>query len=146
MEEHSSSCLCSWETIRAVLTHLFGPGRFVCPGASLSRKLLPSLEAEHVEWGVADWGRATLVAAADDPLALDGKTVRGARTDGLIAPHLLSFRTHHSQQTLLHVVVCKKTNEIPVAPALLSCLPVAGRVFTADALHTPKAFMQGDHA
>jgi predicted transposase YbfD/YdcC len=89
-----------------------------------------------------DWIRSTLVAGPDDPIALDGKTVRGARTDQQAAPHLLSFRTHQSQETLFQVAVSEKTNEIPVAQALLPCLPLAGRVCTADALHTQKEFMR----
>ncbi|HEY1353671.1 MAG TPA: ISAs1 family transposase [Ktedonobacteraceae bacterium] len=83
-----------------------------------------------------------MLAQADDPIALDGKTVRGARTQEQAAPHLLSFRTHHSQETLVQVAVSEKTNEIPVAQALLPCLPLTGRVCTADALHTQKEFMQ----
>jgi hypothetical protein len=35
----------------------------------------------------------------------------------------------------------EKTNEIPVAKALLSSLPLAGRVCTAAALHTHAALM-----
>ncbi len=65
----------------------------------------------------------TLHASPDDPIALDGKTVRGAKTQEHAAPHLLSFRTHQSQETLLQVAVCEKTNEIPVAQALLPALP-----------------------
>jgi hypothetical protein len=119
-----------------LLLRLFGPRDFSCPSASLYRKLLPRLEAEQIEYALADWIRSTLQAQPDGPIALDGKTVRGARTAEGAAPHLLSFRTHQSQETLLQVAVCEKTNEIPVAQALLPCLPVAGRVFTADALHT----------
>jgi len=126
---------------RLLLIRLFGFRRFLCPSDSLYRKLLPRLDAAHIEWALADWIRTTLCAQADDPIALDGKTVRGARSDDESAPHLLSFRTHHSQETLLQVVVSEKTNEIPVAQALLPCLPVEGRVFTADALHTQKDFM-----
>jgi len=100
------------------------------------------LDAESIEWALADWIRSTLVAQPEDPIALDGKTVRGARTDEQAAPHLLSFRTHQSQETLFQVCVSEKTNEIPVAQALLPCLPLAGRVCTADALHTQKDFMQ----
>jgi predicted transposase YbfD/YdcC len=125
-----------------LLLELFGPRRFLCPDDSLYRKLLPRLDAEHIEWTLADWIRSTLCAQADDPIALDGKTVRGARKDEQSAPHLLSFRTHQSQETLLQVVVGEKTNEIPVAQALLPCLPVDGRIITADALHTQKNFMQ----
>jgi predicted transposase YbfD/YdcC len=126
---------------RPLLIRLFGPRCFLCPSDSLYRKLLPRLDAEHIEWALADWIRSTLCAQSDDPIALDGKTVRGARTGEQPAPHLLSFRTHHSQETLLQVVVSQKTNEIPVAQALLPCLPVHGRIFTADALHTQKDFM-----
>jgi predicted transposase YbfD/YdcC len=125
---------------RRLLSRLFGPRRFLCPSDSLYRKLLPRLDAQHIEWTLADWVRTTLCAQAEDPIALDGKTVRGARTDDQPAPHLLSFRTHHSQEPLLQVRVCDKTNEIPVAQARLSCLPLAGRVCMADALHTQKHF------
>jgi predicted transposase YbfD/YdcC len=125
---------------RRLLMRLFGPRRFLCPSDSLYRKLLPRLDAEHIEWTLADWIRTTLCAEAEDPIALDGKTVRGARTDDQPAPHLLSFRTHHSQETLLQVAVSDKTNEIPLAQALLPCLPLAGRVCTADARPTQKNF------
>ncbi len=128
---------------RHLLTQLFGPRRFLCHCDSLSRKLLPRLDGEQIEWALADWIRTTLQAKADDPIALDGKTVRGAATNQQPAPHLLSFRTHHSQETLLQVVVSEKTNEIPVAQALLPCLPLEGRVCTADALHPQKDFMLG---
>lgn len=124
-----------------LLIRLFGPRRFLCPSDSLYRKLLPRLDAQQIECTLADWIRRTLQAQADDPIALDGKTVRGASTADGSAPHLLSFRTHQSQETLLQVRVSEKTNEIPIAQALLPCLPVAGRVLTADALHTQKDFM-----
>lgn len=124
-----------------LLIRLFGPRRFWCPSDSLYRKLLPRLDAEQIEWTLADWIRSTLMAQPQDSIALDGKTVRGARTGEQSAPHLLSFRTHQSQETLLQVAVSDKTNEIPVAQALLPCLPLAGRVCTADALHTQKDFM-----
>lgn len=68
--------------------------------------------------------------------ALDGKTVRGARTGDQRAPHLLSVCTHQSGETVAQVRVEDKTTEGPVARALLPALPVAGRVVTADALHT----------
>jgi predicted transposase YbfD/YdcC len=126
---------------RYVLSRLFGKRPFLCPSDSLLRKLLPRLHAEQIEWALADWIRMTLHASPDDPIALDGKTVRGAGNADHPAPHLLSFRTHQSQETLLQVAVCEKTNEIPIAQALLPCLPLQGRVCTADALHTQKEFM-----
>lgn len=127
---------------RFLLLRLFGARSFLCPSDSLLRKLLPRLDAEQVEWALADWIRMSLQASPDDPIALDGKTVRGAVSAEHSAPHLLSFRTHRSQETLFQVAVSEKTNEIPVAQALLPCLPLAGRICTADALHTQKEFMR----
>jgi hypothetical protein len=72
---------------RSLLAQVFGPRRFLCPSDSLSRRLLPRLSVEHLEWAIADWVHATLAARADEPIALDGKTVRGARTDEQAAPH-----------------------------------------------------------
>jgi predicted transposase YbfD/YdcC len=126
---------------RELLAQLFGPRRFLCPCDSLYRYLLPRISAEHLEWALADWLRATLVAQADEPIALDGKSIRGATTGEQKAPHLLSFCTHYSQEILLQVRVDAKTNEIPIAQQLLPCLPVAGRVYTADAMHTQVDFV-----
>lgn len=63
---------------RGLLARLFAPRRFLCPCDSLYRWLLPRLSPEHLEWALADWIRASLVATDDDPFTLDGKTVRGA--------------------------------------------------------------------
>ena len=58
------------------------------------------------------------------------------------APHLLSFRTHQSQETLLQVVVAEKTNEIPIAQALLPCLPICSGASSQQTLCIPmKDFM-----
>ncbi len=72
----------------------------------------------------------------------DGKVVRGAVTLTQPAPHLLSVSTHDTGETLLQVRVDDKTNEIPVAQAILPHLPLRGRVVTADALHTQTATAQ----
>jgi len=51
---------------------------------------LPRLSAEHLEWALAGWVRATRPAQDDEPMALDGQTVRGAASGEQAAPHLLS--------------------------------------------------------
>jgi predicted transposase YbfD/YdcC len=123
---------------RALLRRYCGPRRHLTPTGSLYRRLLPRLSVAPVEAALACWVRESLAAEADDALAWDGKTLRGAALAGAAAPapHLLSVSTHRSQETLLQVRVDEKTNEIPVARALLPALPLAGRVVTADALHT----------
>jgi predicted transposase YbfD/YdcC len=124
-----------WEH-RTLLAAHFPDQRFHTPTGSLYRRLLPRLSVAHLEAALATWVHGSLHAPADEALAFDGKTVRGAATAGQTAPHLLSVSTHDSQETLLQVRVEATTNEIPVARAVLPVLPLAGRVVTADALHT----------
>jgi hypothetical protein len=125
-----------------LLREVFGMRLFLTPSGSLSRKLLPRLDAQAVEDVLGRWIQATFQAGADEPIALDGKAVRGAKMGDQPAPHLLSFCTHDSQQTLLQVRVSEKTNEIPVAKEVLPRLPIAGRVLTSDARPTHADFMQ----
>lgn len=123
---------------KTLLARVLGPLRHGTPTAALYRWVLARLVAEHVEWVLASWVQTTLQAAADAPLVADGKTVRGALTEAG-APHLLSFSLADTQETVLQVRVDGKTNEIPVVQEMLPYVPVAGRVFLADALHTQHA-------
>src|SRR5437763_6041460 len=129
----------------ALLRRVFGRRLFLTPSASLYRWLLPQLDARAIERVLGSWVQATTTAQPDEPLALDGKTLRGARSGEQTAPHLLAFVTHHSQETFFQVRVDEKTNEIPVAKQVLPTLPIGQRVCTADALHTHAAFMRLRH-
>lgn len=119
---------------------------FCVEADSLYRWLLPHLSAEHVEAALADWVWVTLQAQPDDPIALDGKAVRGAGCTDQAAPHLLVCCTHYSQETLFQVRVECKPNKIPIAQALLAVVLLHGCVCTADALHTHLAFVQAVRA
>lgn len=131
---------------RPLLRATFGARAHLTPSDSLYRRLLPRLDVEQIEAVLATWIAATRPANDTEAVALDGKTVRGARTLHDAAPHLLAFCTHETQETLLQVRVSDKTNEIPVAQAVASRLNWQGRVCTADALHTQTAFVQTFHA
>jgi predicted transposase YbfD/YdcC len=102
----------------------------------LYRWILPQINAEEVEHTLSAWIIASSQASCTDPLAVDGKTVRGARTEERDAPHLLSCFTHQSQEVWAELAVGEKTNEIPEARKLLPTLPIGGRVCTFDALHS----------
>jgi predicted transposase YbfD/YdcC len=124
---------------RSLLARVCGPRRHCTPTGSLYRRLLPRLSVAHVERAVAGWVQQTRPVRDREPLAGDGKTVRGARTQTQAAPHLLSISTHDTHETLVQVRVDDKTNEIPVLQELLPHLPLRGRVVTAAALHTQTA-------
>jgi predicted transposase YbfD/YdcC len=130
---------------RALLSRLFGHRRFLSPTGALYRWLLPQLSIHALETLLSCWVRATLHPASHSPIALDGKVVRGAKTAEHAAPNLLSFRTHDEQETLLQIRVEDKTNEIPVAQAMLPLIAQPGRIYTADALHTQGRWMHVVH-
>jgi predicted transposase YbfD/YdcC len=125
---------------RTLLRRLFPDQRWHTPSGSLFRKLLPRLDPEQVEAQLAQW--ISQAVADDEPIALDGKTLHGSGAAGGTALQLLSISTHESGQTLLQTTVSDKTNEIPVAQAVLPTLPLVDRVCTADALHTHRELCQ----
>jgi hypothetical protein len=75
-------------------------------------------------------------------IAIDGKTVRGARNKTGKAPHLVAALAHGIGAVLGQVAVDEKSNEIPAVRELLKAFTdLAGAVFTIDALcgHPHKA-------
>ena len=69
-------------------------------------------------------------------IAVDGKTMRGARLGQASAPHLLSALDHATGAVLTQARVADKSNEIPAIRELLEPLNLDGVVVTADAMHT----------
>jgi hypothetical protein len=68
-------------------------------------------------------------------IAIDGKTVRGARSKAGKAPHLVAALAHGIGAVLGQVAVEEKSNEIPVVRELLKAFAdLAGAVFTIEAL------------
>ncbi|MEV7380674.1 ISAs1 family transposase [Streptomyces lydicus] len=72
-------------------------------------------------------------------LAVDGKAVRGSRTDGSQAVHLLAAALHACQTVISQRQVAAKSNEIPAFAPLLDRIALRGVVVTADAMHTQRA-------
>jgi hypothetical protein len=112
-----------------LLQGLFGPRLFFTPSGSLYRWLLPQIDVEAVEQVFVTWIRATSLASTTDPLAVDGKTARGARTKERGAPHLLSCFTHQSQEVWAQLAVGEKpTRSRRHAHCFLPCPFMVGSV------------------
>jgi predicted transposase YbfD/YdcC len=70
-------------------------------------------------------------------IAIDGKTVRGAKDKTGKAPHLVAALAHGIGAVLGQAAVDAKSNEIPAVRELLKAFTsLAGAVITIDALHT----------
>jgi predicted transposase YbfD/YdcC len=77
-----------------------------------------------------------------DAIAIDGKTLRGSQKQGAPGVHLLSALAHRVGLTLAQQAVDDKTNELPVAVAVLRHLVLEGRSVTMDALLTQRQIAQ----
>jgi predicted transposase YbfD/YdcC len=82
------------------------------------------------------WTRA-VQAGGRLVIAIDGKTVRGAKNKTGKAPHLVAALAHGIGAVLGQVAVDAKSNEIPAVRELLKAFAdLAGAVLTIDAMHT----------
>ncbi|MCI4674102.1 ISAs1 family transposase [Candidatus Mycolicibacterium alkanivorans] len=116
----------------------FGLPSGSAPDESTLRKLFARLDADALDRALGLWmWTRTFTVDRRRVIALDGKTVRGARTrpDGK-APHLLAAFDHDAGVVLGQVAVDVKSNEIPAARTLLGSLELDGVVVTLDAMHT----------
>jgi len=105
------------------------------PSESTIRRTLALLDADDLDARLAGW-MATRVGhlAGRRVIAVDGKTMRGARTtDG--APHLVAAFDQSAGAVLGQLAVASKSNEIPALRDLLDSMDITGAVITADAMH-----------
>ena len=117
------------------------------PATTTMWRLLIRLDADLLTTVLADWLRTrTPPVTSQRPryrqvIAIDGKTLRGARRDDGRQVHLLSALDTSTGIVLAQVTVSAKSNEIPAfAPLLDAVEQVLGSlrdlIFVADALHT----------
>jgi predicted transposase YbfD/YdcC len=116
-------------------------GRRVPPSLKTFRRVLRNLDAEASPPRSA-WLRDQLLSGLADAaavvVALDGKTVRGARARDGKAPHLLAAMICGTRAALAQKDVHAKTNEITQVKPLLDDVDIAGALVTADAMHIQK--------
>lgn len=110
-------------------------------------RLLTRLDAELLSRVLAGWLRTRTRPTSARPrryrtvIAVDGKTLRGARRPDGGQVHLLSALDTSTGIVLAQVTVDAKSNEIPAFAPLLDAVAavlgsLAGVLFIADALHT----------
>jgi predicted transposase YbfD/YdcC len=110
------------------------------PEESTLRKLFCRLDGAALDrqLGIFAWTRTHQVKRRR-VIAIDGKTIRGARSDNRDAPHLVAALDHATGVVLGQIAVAAKSNEIPAVRDLLATFDPAdlrGCVITLDAMHT----------
>ena len=125
------------------LAHALGFTRGKTPAASCLSELYSRLDAVAFEAALARWIQACAPAAATpdgtatqakEPLALDGKTLRGSKDGAVPGQHLVAAYAPLAEAVRIQVRVDAKTNEHKAALELLGILPAKGKIVTGDAI------------
>lgn len=120
----------------AVLTDLgLPPGHSPCV-ATLHR-VFKVLDVAAFERVLGAWLARTGVEPTE-PIAVDGKTLRGVHGAGVPGVHLVAAYTHRAGAVLAQVRTGGKGHELAAAKAVLRQVPLAGRLVTGDALLTQR--------
>ena len=107
------------------------------PSESTIRRVLKDLDPAGLDARLTSWFfTRTGAIAGRRVIAVDGKTMRGARGAGERAPHLLAAPGRAGGVVVGQRRVADKSNEIPALRDLLEPLDLDGAVITADAMHT----------
>jgi len=110
------------------------------PPESTIRRTLGRVDAAVLDQAIGVWAwLRSRVVDGRRVIAVDGKTLRGAKDAAGHLTHLLAALDQHSGVVLGQVEVGAKTNEIPLIVDLLDMLDLTDVVVTADALHFQRA-------
>lgn len=117
--------------------------RFRRPSEKTFRSALQRLDPADLDRQLGAYFTAVAAAQATQSgllaVALDGKTLRGARRAGAAAAHLVSVFAHHARLVLGQLAVAEKSNEIPCVRKLLKLFRQVRLLVTVDAMHTQTA-------
>jgi hypothetical protein len=107
--------------------------RYEPPSEPTIRRFLQTVNTQSVDQALCGWLHSL---SGNGPIAVDGKSLRGARQKNGRPVHLLSAFLHQQGMVVAQRQVESTTNEITALPSLLDPLDLEDRLITLDALHT----------
>jgi hypothetical protein len=110
--------------------------RYTAPSEPTIRRVMGAVDATAIDNALGRWFLS--LAPNNEDIAIDGKAMRGAIQENNKPLYLMSAFLHQQGFSVAQRPVDSKSNEITAARPLLSNLQLAGRIITADALHTQK--------
>lgn len=119
--------------------------RYVAPSDATIRRAVAAVDADALDRVIGEWlldlVRSGHLEEHQLVVAVDGKSLRGARQDDGRPVHLFAAMVQGDRAVIAQSEVDHKTNEITGFRPLLEGLDLDGAVVTADAMHA-----QRDHA
>lgn len=111
------------------------PGR--SPSVATLHRVFKALDVAAFERVVGEWLTRTGVAPTD-PLALDGKSLRGIHGDEVPGVHLVAAYAHEARAVVAQMRTEGKGQELAAAKEVLNQVSLEGRLVTGDALLTQR--------
>jgi predicted transposase YbfD/YdcC len=107
------------------------------PSEDTINRMFSSIDSAQFETCFIDWVNSISTLSKGQVIAIDGKTLRGAKANGKKSPvHMVSAWADKSNLVLGQIRVNEKSNEITAIPELLDTLLIQGNIITIDAMGT----------
>lgn len=124
---------------RRLVTSTFGLPPTWTPSHATVFRVFAGLDVQAFESVVHSWLREHF-ADPKEPLALDGKTLRGIHGEEIAGVHLVAAFAHQSGAVVGQAQSPGKGQELAAGREVVTELPIAGRVLTLDSLYTTRDF------
>jgi len=109
------------------------------PSKVTINRVISSIDSEQFESCFIEWVNSISDLSKGQIIAIDGKTIRGAKSHGKKSPiHMVSAWACENNLVLGQVKTAEKSNEITAIPELLNILDIEGNTITIDAMGTQK--------
>ena len=109
------------------------------PSEDTINRVFSAIDSKQLESCFMQWVRSVTDLRREQVIAIDGKSVRGAKHKGKKSPiHMVSAWACESNLVLSQVKTEEKSNEITAIPNLLEILDISGNTITIDAMGTQK--------
>ena len=105
------------------------------PSHDTFNRVFSSLDSQQFESCFIEWVNTIAGITKGQVVAVDGKTIRGAKSHGKKSPiHLVSAWASENNMVLGQVKTSEKSNEITAIPRLLEILSIEDTIITIDAM------------
>lgn len=113
------------------------------PSDDTFNRVFSAIDTKQFEACFVNWARSLPTEFVQQVIAIDGKTVRGAKANGENSPvHIVGAWASEHNLVAGQVKVNDKSNEITAIPELLELLFIEGDIVTIDAMGTQTAIAE----
>lgn len=105
------------------------------PSHDTFNRVFSAIDSKQFELCFIEWVKTLATLTDKEIIAIDGKTIRGAKSKGKKSPiHMVSAFACTNNLVLGQVKTAEKSNEITAIPELLEILSIKNTVVTIDAM------------